>query len=325
MSDHVERLRLRAGLCLIKALDDYRSNPQQLTQDALRVIDVYASPLKPLNECPELWLDHTTFMEKYTAFRHYVRDVARTVLTEIADSLEHHIMIGTPFSPIAESNLETAVNYFGKCLQFTCKHADDPLLSALHVIELHCFLLFACSFLEPFLSIIADTESPEESRLLSALHVTAIARLWHDEFGNLDFDNALSVVFSIAKEQLSLQSTKNSSAPLVCEARKQINPGGTGRAHEHEVAESCLELPEDTPSPLEIAPSMEPDPAEVVAGKDLLERIFTNLKEDERVLLQMYAEGHTDEEVATLLGATPESVKKRRQRLINRLRHTFAS
>ena len=89
--------------------------------------------------------------------------------------------------------------------------------------------------------------------------------------------------------------------------------------------EGDILLPEDTPSPLEIAPSTEPDPAEVVADKDLLERIFTNLKEDERVLLQMYAEGHTDEEVATLLGATPESVKKRRQRLTNRLRHTFAS
>jgi RNA polymerase sigma factor (sigma-70 family) len=247
-------------------------------------------------------------------------------------------MNDTPFSPIAESNLETAVNYFGKCLQYTYKRADEPLLSALHMIELHCFLLFACSFLEPFLSVIADAELPEEIRLLNALHVTAIARLWHDEFGNLHVDDALPVVFSVVKEQLSCQPTKNSSAPLVREARKQINQGGTGRhpKREHEKADTSYRQHEDDRTPLEreAEPQSEElawlrpkryDPEEIMERTDLLRQIFANLTEEEEAILRMYADGHTDAEVATLLGTTPEGVKKRRQRLINRLRQAFAS
>lgn len=338
MEKESERTRLSIGLRLIKAIDDYHTNQQELIHDASRVMDAYARHLQPLNELPELCSANTDFVKRYNAFRLYLRDVTRAMLQQIADSLERHIRQGTEFSQDAEKNLETAVNYLGKCLQSTYKYADAPLLAALHVVQLHCFLLFACTFLEPFLITIADTNAQENVRLLDALHIFGIARLRHDEFQSLDVDDALPVIFASALGQLAWQPKRNESAPLVREARVVINPSSTGRhrKREHEKQDTSYRRHEDDRTPLEKENKpqhekltwLQPkryDPEEIMEREGLLRQIFANLTEEEEAILRMYADGYTDAEVATLLGTTAEGVKKRRQRLINRLRQNLAS
>ncbi len=152
----------------------------------------------------------------------------------------------------------------------------------------------------------------EWQKLVIALHV----RKWYGVP-----DASVTSAFVALAEDGSLKQA------IARQHRIDRNPGGTGKnpEYEREVAESNLDLPEDVSSPLELATSNEPDPAEVVENADLLERVFEHLKAEEQVILQMFADGHTDEEVAVLLGTTPEAIKKRRQRLINRLRQSLAS
>lgn len=327
MGNKQKQTQLRFGLRFLKAIVHYRNNRKELILEAERIMGVYASQLQPICELPELHSASTPFMERYSLFRSYLREVARAELEQIANSLEHHVVRGTRFSQSAEKNLEKAVDYFGKCIQSTYKHADSPQLAALHVVQLHCFFLYACFFLEPFLTTVADRDAPESVRLLDALHSSAIARLLYDDFQLLNVDATLSVIFSSALEQLSREPKGNKSEPLEREARLQLNPAGTGKnpEYEHEVAESKLPLPEDAPSPLELAPSAEPDPAEMVVESSSVLLAFEQLKPEEQQIVLLHAQGFTDAEVAQMLNLSIETAKKRRQRAVKKLEQALSA
>lgn len=129
-------------------------------------------------------------------------------------------------------------------------------------------------------------------------------------------------VFASALEQLSWEPKGNESEPLQREARLQLNPSGTGKnpEHEHEVAESNLPLPEDAPSPLEFAPSSEPDPAEMVADRDAVERTLARFGKRTADLLSLMLEGRTAAEAARELGISEGTARK----LLERARKQFS-
>lgn len=93
--------------------------------------------------------------------------------------------------------------------------------------------------------------------------------------------------------------------------RLRLNPSGTGKnpEYEHEVAESLLDLPEGEPSPLEVAPSSEPDPAEVVADRDAVERVLARFGKRTADLLRLMLEGRTAAEAARELGISESTAR----------------
>jgi RNA polymerase sigma factor (sigma-70 family) len=62
-----------------------------------------------------------------------------------------------------------------------------------------------------------------------------------------------------------------------------------------------------------------PDPSELVAGQDLLEQFLVRLTADERVLSERRADGRSWSEIATELGGTPDSLRKRLARALDRV------
>lgn len=104
--------------------------------------------------------------------------------------------------------------------------------------------------------------------------------------------------------------------------RLNQNPGGTGKnaEYEHEIAESDLPLPEDEPSPLELAPSSEPDPADVVADEDAVSRALARFGKRTADLLRLMMEGKSASEAAEELGISPSTART----LLERARKQFS-
>ncbi len=135
-------------------------------------------------------------------------------------------------------------------------------------------------------------------------------------------------VFASALEQLSWEPKGKQSEPLRREARIGRNPAGTGRndEYEHEIAESDLPLPEDEPSPLELAPSNEPDPLEVVANKDTVNRLLEKACRDrmDRDIVNLLLQDLSLKDVADLLGTSHDLVRQRWSRLRRRALKIFS-
>ncbi len=104
--------------------------------------------------------------------------------------------------------------------------------------------------------------------------------------------------------------------------RIRCNPSGTGKnpKYEHEVAESQLDLPENIPSPLDVAPSSEPDPAEVVADRDAVERILARFGKRTADLIRLMMDGMSIAEAARSLGMKEATARK----LVERARKQFS-
>jgi RNA polymerase sigma-70 factor (ECF subfamily) len=62
-------------------------------------------------------------------------------------------------------------------------------------------------------------------------------------------------------------------------------------------------------------------PAQIIAGRDLLETFRARLSEQERRVADLRAEGHNWPEIAALLGDTAEACRKRFSRAIDRVAH----
>ncbi len=109
------------------------------------------------------------------------------------------------------------------------------------------------------------------------------------------------------------------------------NPGGTGHKpeYEHEITESQLPLPEDAPSPLETAISDEPDPAEVVVNRDIVNRLLERACNDQldrdivNLLLQDPNLDH--KEIAEILGKPHDLIRQRWSRLRKRACKIFSA
>jgi RNA polymerase sigma-70 factor (ECF subfamily) len=72
-------------------------------------------------------------------------------------------------------------------------------------------------------------------------------------------------------------------------------------------------------SAMRTVPCGGPDPGKLVAGRDLLAQFLTRLTPDERALSERRADGRTWSEIAMELGGTPESVRKRLARALDRV------
>ncbi len=62
-----------------------------------------------------------------------------------------------------------------------------------------------------------------------------------------------------------------------------------------------------------------PGPSDLVAGRDLLEQFLVRLTADERALSERRADGRSWSAIATELGGTPESLRKRLTRALDRV------
>jgi DNA-directed RNA polymerase specialized sigma24 family protein len=62
-----------------------------------------------------------------------------------------------------------------------------------------------------------------------------------------------------------------------------------------------------------------PDPSRVIAGRDLLEQFRLRLEADERALSDRRAEGRSWAEIATELGGTPDALRKKLARALDRV------
>jgi DNA-directed RNA polymerase specialized sigma24 family protein len=62
-----------------------------------------------------------------------------------------------------------------------------------------------------------------------------------------------------------------------------------------------------------------PEPSRLVAGRDLLEQFQRRLEPDERALSDRRAEGWTWPEIAAELGGTPEALRKKLARALDRV------
>jgi RNA polymerase sigma-70 factor (ECF subfamily) len=67
--------------------------------------------------------------------------------------------------------------------------------------------------------------------------------------------------------------------------------------------------------------SPEPGPSHQAAGKDLLEEVWKRLSEDERRLAQRRAERQEWTEIAAEVGGSPEALRKRLARALDRVSH----
>jgi len=96
-------------------------------------------------------------------------------------------------------------------------------------------------------------------------------------------------------------------AELNRQRRLDRNPSGTGRKREHEVVESDLTA-EEEPSPFETIPDPNtPDPAEVVADEDAVDRVLAMATGKTRQLVELLLLGYSVKEAADAVGVTPNT------------------
>lgn len=135
---------------------------------------------------------------------------------------------------------------------------------------------------------------------------------------DVDYTVALTAVRGIPLEKFRAEFRR----VLAKQERLNQNPSGTGKnpEYEHEVAESQLDTPEPSPSPLEVAVSREPDPAEVVADRDAVERLLSQFGKRTAELLRLMLEGKSIAEAARELGISPATARK----LVERARKQFS-
>jgi len=103
------------------------------------------------------------------------------------------------------------------------------------------------------------------------------------------------------------------------ERRLDRNPSGTGRKRGREVVESEV-VSDGKPSPLELAPDPHtPDPAEVVADEDAVERVLAQCGERTAQLLRLCLQGYSLSEAARQLGIAPATAWKLLERARKKL------
>jgi RNA polymerase sigma factor (sigma-70 family) len=109
-----------------------------------------------------------------------------------------------------------------------------------------------------------------------------------------------------------------SEEPIASTLRRMVRidrkPGGIGRKREREVAESSI-VSDEEPSPIDVAIDPHtPDPAEVVADEDAVERMLAQFGERTSQLLRLRLQGYSLSEAAQQLEIAPSTARNLLQR-----------
>jgi RNA polymerase sigma factor (sigma-70 family) len=119
----------------------------------------------------------------------------------------------------------------------------------------------------------------------------------------------------LALGQYELSEPRQLAALLMTMARNKV----ATRARRAEVIRRDRQGQEVLPHVLNGLTDPAPDPSRVIAARDLLEQIRLRLEADERILSDRRAEGRSWAEIATELGGTPDALRKKLARALDRV------
>jgi RNA polymerase sigma-70 factor (ECF subfamily) len=117
----------------------------------------------------------------------------------------------------------------------------------------------------------------------------------------------------LAMGQYELSEPRQLTGLLMAMARSKV----ATRARRSEVRKRAAD-PADYIAMPEI-PAQNPDPGRLVAGRDLLEQFRSRLTPDERALSELRADGLGWPAIAAELGGTPEGLRKKLSRALDRV------
>jgi RNA polymerase sigma-70 factor (ECF subfamily) len=119
----------------------------------------------------------------------------------------------------------------------------------------------------------------------------------------------------LALGQYDLHQSRQLSALLVTMARSKV----ATRARRADVIRRDRQGQQVLPHVLNGLTDPAPDPRRVIASRDLLEQFHVRFEADERILSDRRAEGRSWSEIATELGGTPDALRKRLARALDRV------
>ena len=167
---------------------------------------------------------------------------------------------------------------------------------------------------------VADPALPDELRLMMAGVLASMVRC-HAEDVFAGVKDALELHDALRRQPL-VDLKREFARRIRKQALLSRNPSGTGRKREHEVVESDLTA-EEEPSPFETIPDPNtPDPAEVVADEDAVDRVLAQFGERTAQLLRLCLQGYSLSEAARQLGIAPSTAWNLLQRARKKLQKT---
>ena len=189
-------------------------------------------------------------------------------------------------------------------LEFLLEHSEQPV-NPLQVVAIwHVW--------EIFMHVTADVMLAAAFRSVPSEVLETAARLVQLESA---YVAALAEVRQLPlKDEQGRKFAERLREELNRQQRLDRKPGGTGRKREHEVVESEL-ISDEEPPPLELVPDPNtPDPAEVVADADAVERMLAQFGERTAQLLRLELQGYSLSEAARQLGIAPATARKLKER-----------
>lgn len=338
----IEQAKAEWAFVCVGSVVLYEERSADLVDFATALMDYYATlfahyklqdTYEPAHElCCDLLIkldmySYVAFLRRFKAFREWWIESVTMLVDECFASLDRA-------SVELSTDALRSVLLTTELLHETCIHAlvfdayewvyengyDAMLHASLLVVFMAAAMQIASAELYPVLLIVGFSENAALRDLLAwvlAWNVRELMNLPKHEVAN--WQESLATIYSAVKDALK---KGDAYGTLAKEFRLAFNPSGTGKnsEYEHEVAESDLPLPEDTPSPLEVAPSSEPDPAEMVADRDAVERTLARFGKRTADLLSLMLEGRTAAEAARELGISEGTARK----LLERARKQFS-
>lgn len=271
---------------------------------------------------------HEAFLRRFKAFREWWIETATVLIDECFASIDR---IPFELSLQALRSIVYCIDMLHEVRTHTLlfdafetvweSYHDAMLAGAVLVVVMTATIEIVSAELYPLLTIIGYSQNESLRQLFAWVVSWNISQITSTSFRQSEgLQKMLSVVYGGAKEALE---KGNIYKVLAKEFRLSLNPSGTGKnpEYEHEIAESRLDLPEDTPSPLETAIGNEPDPADVVEEKDEVEQTLARFgKRTAELLRLMVTEGMTTAEAARVLGMNESTARK----LLERARKQFS-
>jgi len=157
--------------------------------------------------------------------------------------------------------------------------------------------------------------------------VRLVARYWlnktslRQQLDSVDiYQSVWRRIFQAGREALDLENADDLERLMNTIARNCVEDHR--RHHAREQAETHNASPGALAQQPEQVPP-EATPPALIADRDELDRILHGVPPDDRQLLQMHADGYSWKELAAVAGMTPDAVRMRVTRLLQRLRERW--